>query len=172
MKPSCGLFPILLGAMIVCSAGNVAAQLEGNLGGQSSGSTAAAAYYYISKTGEITMPLNLWGMVKNPGRYEVPISTDLIQLVSFAGGPLGEADLSSVKITRIERRDDSFKKVEFTLDLRYLDKLDSQALSLRPGDTIYIQPKGFGAADLLTYLTTVAVLLSALANVYWVARTL
>jgi hypothetical protein len=160
----------ILGSVLVspCAFG----QMDGALGGPSITSGSAAAYYYISKSGEITMPLNLWGMVKNPGRYEVPISTDLVQLISFAGGPLGDANLASVKVTRIERRDESFRKVEFTLDLRYLDKLDSQALTLRPGDTIFIEPVAFKTADLLTYITTVAVLISAVANAIWVARTL
>jgi hypothetical protein len=148
------------------------AQGEVGLGGQASSSTSSAAYYYISKTGEITMPLNLWGMVKNPGRYEVPISTDLVQLLSFAGGPLPDADLSYVKITRTERREDSFRKVEFILDLRYLDKLDSQALSLRPGDTIFILPVAFRIGDFLSYVTTVAVLISAIVNIMWVSKAL
>jgi protein involved in polysaccharide export with SLBB domain len=143
--------------------------VEGALGGPSV-TSGAAAYYYISKSGEITMPLNLWGMVKNPGRYEVPISTDLVQLISFAGGPLGDADLSSVKITRIERRDESFRKVEFKLDLRNLDKLDSQALSLRPGDTIFIDTVAFHPTDILSYLTTTAVLVTAIASVISVMR--
>jgi protein involved in polysaccharide export with SLBB domain len=38
------------------------------------------------------MQVNIWGFVKNPGRYEVPSSTDLIQLISFAGGPVQYAE--------------------------------------------------------------------------------
>ena len=47
-------------------------------------SASAASYYYIAKPGELTIQVNVWGFVKNPGRYEVASSTDLIQLISFA----------------------------------------------------------------------------------------
>ena len=99
----------------------------------------SAAYYYISKPGEITMSINLWGYVRNPGRYEVPISTDLIQLLSYAGGPLAEANLGSVKISRVVRRDDAIRIVEYTVNLTRLDKLDEKARDLEPGDTIFIE---------------------------------
>jgi hypothetical protein len=78
-------------------------QGEGSLG-PSASSVSPAAFYYISKPGEITMSINLWGMVKQPGRYEVPISTDMVQLLSYAGGPMREADLAGVLVTRIEPR--------------------------------------------------------------------
>jgi NADH:ubiquinone oxidoreductase subunit F (NADH-binding) len=145
------------------------AQLESGLGPSLTGSS-NAAYYFISKPGEITMPINLWGYVKNPGRYEVPISTDLIQLVSFAGGPLADADLSSVKVTRVVRREGGVRKVEYNVNLRHLDKLDEMALSLEGGDTIFIDNISFSARDVFNVVTTVAVVTAAVANVIYVAR--
>ncbi|MBM4162658.1 MAG: hypothetical protein FJ217_16365 [Ignavibacteria bacterium] len=44
--------------------------------------------------------VNIWGFVQKPGRYEVPSSTDLIQLISYAGGPVQYAKLDEVKLTR------------------------------------------------------------------------
>src|SRR5512143_799635 len=63
----------------------------------------AASYYYVAKPGELTMQVNIWGDVQRPGRYEISTATDLIQLMSYAGGPTREADLSEVRITRIVR---------------------------------------------------------------------
>ena len=53
----------VLAALVFCP-GRVSAQIESNIGGSKSGSS-SAAYYYISKPGEITMPINLWGHVRN-----------------------------------------------------------------------------------------------------------
>lgn len=163
MIRSAVLIVMILGTVTVAHA-----QMEGL--GPSATSISAAAYYYISKSGEITMPLNLWGQVKNPGRYEVPISTDLVQLLSFAGGPLGDAKMSAVKVTRIERREDEVKKMEFTLNLERLDKLDSQTLSLRPGDTIYVERTPFGWPDAVNLLTAASTVAIAVATIISLSR--
>jgi hypothetical protein len=91
-------------------------------------SASAASYYYIAKPGELTMQVNLWGFVKNPGRYEVPSSTDLVQLISFAGGPTDYAKMYEVKITRIVRNDSIQGKREIVLDLERLDKVKDAVL--------------------------------------------
>jgi hypothetical protein len=156
-------------ALLLIFSSVASAQLESGLGPSLTGSS-NAAYYFISKPGEITMPINLWGYVKNPGRYEVPISTDLIQLMSFAGGPLADADLGSVKVTRVVRREGGVRKVEYNVNLRHLDKLDEMALSLEGGDTIYIDNISFSVRDLFNVVTTAAVVTAAVANLIYVAR--
>ena len=98
----------------------------------------AASYYYIGKPGELTMNVNLWGAVKNPGRYEVPSSTDLVQLPSYAGGPLEAASLGSVKITRLVKKEGGATRGEYMVDLTNLADLETTKLALNPGDTIYI----------------------------------
>jgi hypothetical protein len=155
----------LLGVLVCMTimAGAAFAQIETNLGVSKSGAS-SAAYYFISKPGEITMSINLWGYVRNPGRYEVPISTDLVQLLSYAGGPLAEADLGSVKISRVVRRDDGIRTVEFIVNLRHLDKLDDKARGLEPGDTIFVDSPSFVWRDVFNILTTVAIILASIAN--------
>ncbi len=168
MKSVSSFLPCLvLLALLIPVQGN--AQLESGIGPALSGSS-PAAYYYISKSGEITMPINLWGYVKNPGRYEVPISTDLVQLVSFAGGPLAEANLTDVKITRVMRRDTQMHKVEFTVNLKHLDKVDDMALNLQAGDTIFIDNIPFQWRDFFAIITTAALVVTAVANVILVMR--
>jgi hypothetical protein len=157
---------VLLALLVPSRAG---AQLESGIGPALSGSS-QAAYYYISKSGEITMPINLWGYVKNPGRYEVPISTDLVQLLSFAGGPLAEANLTDVKITRVMRRDTQLRKVEYTVNLKHLDQVDEMALNLQAGDTIFIDNIAFQWRDFFAVLTTAAIVVTSIANVILVVR--
>lgn len=41
----------------------------------------------ISKPGEASVLVNLWGDVNAPGRFMVPTGTTLIELISFARGP-------------------------------------------------------------------------------------
>lgn len=152
--------------ILACTAtvtGAAFAQIETNLGVSKSGAS-SAAYYFISKPGEITMSINLWGYVRNPGRYEVPISTDLVQLLSYAGGPLAEADLASVKISRVVRREDGIRTVEFVVNLRHLDKLDDKARGLEPGDTIFVDSPSFVWRDVFNILTTMAIILASIAN--------
>lgn len=154
---------MLITVFVVLCAGSARAQLESGLGASSSGAS-PAAYYYISKPGEITMSVNVWGYVGNPGRYEVPISTDLVDLISFAGGPHADADLGSVKVSRSVRRGTAVRTVEFYLDLSRLDKLDQKALDLEPGDTVYIEPVAFSGRDLFGLIAIAATVTAAVAS--------
>ena len=45
------------------------------------------ANYVFTKRGDLPIHVSVWGVARNPGRYEVPEGTDLGQLLSLAGGP-------------------------------------------------------------------------------------
>jgi protein involved in polysaccharide export with SLBB domain len=116
------------------------------------------------------MPINLWGYVRNPGRYEVPISTDLVQLVSYAGGPLTDADLGSIRIARVVRREDMVRTVEFTVNLDRLDKLDEKARDLEPGDTVFVERSAISVGTLFNIITAVALIVAAISNAMLAVR--
>lgn len=59
-----------------------------------------ASQYYLGNKDEILMNVNIWGFVSKPGQYLVPRHTNLIALMSFAGGPIEGADLKTVRIIR------------------------------------------------------------------------
>ncbi len=129
-------------------------------------SASAASYYYISKPGELTMQVNIWGSVKNPGRYEVGSSTDLIQLISYAGGPNPDAKLDEVQVSRFLKRDGTMMIEKYTVDLDNLVTSDSTKLVLYPGDTIFLDRSGWTTfRDVMTVVTTAAIITSAVANV-------
>jgi len=77
--------------------------LPGSVLGQNEGTPSAlnrASQYYLGDKGEVLMKINVWGYIERPGQYVVPRHTDLISLISFAGGPREGANLSEVKIIR------------------------------------------------------------------------
>jgi SLBB domain len=130
-------------------------------------SASAASYYYVSKPGELTMQVNVWGYVHNPGRYEVPTSTDLIQLLSFAGGPIQDAKLDEVKVTRFLKRDTGISRGEFFVNLEDLSKVDQAKLVLYPGDTIYMTHTSWvNLRDVFTVISTLAIVTTAVSQVY------
>lgn len=134
-------------------------------------SASAASYYYVAKPGELTMQVNVWGFVKTPGRYEVSSSTDIIQLLSFAGGPIQYAKMDEVRVTRFEKVDSTYTRREFTLDLESLARLDSTHLALYPGDTIFIDHSGWLTfRDVFSVVTTAAVITSAIAQIIYATR--
>lgn len=58
------------------------------------------ALYYLGDQDELLIKVNIWGFVQKPGQYMVPNGTDLISLISFAGGPREQAKLKSIKVIR------------------------------------------------------------------------
>ncbi len=129
-------------------------------------SASAASYYYVSKPGELTMQVNIWGSVKNPGRYEVGGTTDLLQLVSYAGGPTADAKLDEVRITRFVRYESGMHVLQYTVNLDDIPSVDSAKLALYPGDTIFLDHTGWSTfRDVLTVVTTAAIITGAVANV-------
>ncbi len=94
-KPNSLLFSFVL-VFVVQSFSNGFAQE--NL--QSTSFNRGGAQYILGDRDEILMNVNVWGYVLKPGQYLVPRHTDLITLISFAGGPREGANLSNVRIIR------------------------------------------------------------------------
>jgi len=98
----------------------------------------SSAYYFVGKTGELTITVNLWGFVRNPGRYEVPSSTDLVQLISYGGGPLKEAKLKDVKIIRSVREDTTIVEKVIKVNVEKIIEDGEPSPILLPGDTVVV----------------------------------
>jgi hypothetical protein len=58
------------------------------------------ALYFLTPDDELAIRVNVWGFVAKPGQYVVPKNTNLISMISYAGGPIQEAKLKSVRIIR------------------------------------------------------------------------
>jgi hypothetical protein len=92
-------------------------------------------YVYLGANRELQIDVQVWGKIAKPGLYSVPKTTDIIGLISFAGGPADGADLKKVKIIRNNPKSQIIK-----VDLKkYLNSGDISKLPLlKPGDMIII----------------------------------
>jgi hypothetical protein len=143
----------------------VHAQISTGTLGQDILRPSSASYYFIAKPSELSMQVNVWGFVKNPGRYEVPTSTDLIRLLSYAGGPSQDATLDNVRITRGSFRSDGGRQ-ELELDLQNLGNINPADLVLYPDDTVYIDHSSWlNVRDIFAVITVLAIVTGAVAQV-------
>ncbi|MCS7082976.1 MAG: SLBB domain-containing protein [Rhodothermia bacterium] len=81
--------------------------------------------------------MSIWGEVRNPGQYEVPVGTELIQLLSYAGGPLVSADLRRIRIIRREANGKHYESV-LTVDVSRLVDSPDRIPTIQPGDVIVV----------------------------------
>ncbi len=99
----------------------------------------APTYYSLSGEQGLMITVNLWGFVERPGQYVVPSSTNLVQLMSLAGGPTEYAHLDKVEIIRQNMQPDSTYKTQIIkVDLKEFQKKGNQTPLLSPGDTIIV----------------------------------
>jgi hypothetical protein len=65
-------------------------------------SNASAYTFSGTRSNEATLKINtyIWGQIYKPGLYIVPDDTDLLTLLSLAGGPKEDAKLTKIRIVR------------------------------------------------------------------------
>jgi SLBB domain len=126
----------------------------------------APSYYYLGGKEGLTIAVNLWGFVRNPGRYEVPSSTDLVQLISLGGGPLEHAELDGVRIVRqILQPDSTYKTEVIPVDLNHYQNTGAKTPLLLPGDTIIVPGSTFNTIEqILSVFRDVALIFSGVAT--------
>jgi hypothetical protein len=91
------LMRLLITAIFLFIPSFVSAQQEDN---QRDDDSNRGAQYFLGEQDELLIKVNIWGFVRKPGQYMVPTNTDLISLISFAGGPLEQAKIKKVKLIR------------------------------------------------------------------------
>lgn len=106
----------------------------------------SAAVYNLSDPYGPNIEVNLWGFVRYPGRYIIPVNTKFTDLMSYAGGPIENSNLEEIRILRF--KDDSLsKKSTEVIKLNYEDllwekevKTDKTRVNpiLKAGDVILI----------------------------------
>ena len=83
-------------------------------------------FYDYSDPETINMRVSVWGFVRYPGRYLVPISTTASDLLTYAGGPRTETDLQDLRLYRV-MEDSSQHMFKFTFnDLLWADELEEK----------------------------------------------
>jgi hypothetical protein len=101
-----------------------------------------AAQYYLGSKDELLIPVNVWGFVQKPGQYLVPDNTELITLLSYAGGPTENAKISHIRVIRNDRK---MGNVVYKVDVKkYIETGDDRLIPvLKPGDTIIVNGTTF-----------------------------
>ncbi|MDP8268784.1 MAG: SLBB domain-containing protein [Candidatus Tenebribacter davisii] len=121
-----------------------------------------AVYQYsgsLTGTEQLKIRTYIWGQVRKPGLYIVPDDTDLLTLISSAGGPTENAKLSKVKIIRSTMDGDKIIEVDLK---EYLDTGQPELIPvLKPGDTVIISGSTYYAfTKAVNWLSEIAVILS------------
>lgn len=129
-----------------------------------------AVYQYtgsLTGTQQLKIRTYIWGQVRNPGLYIVPDDTDLLTLISSAGGPTENAKLSKIKIIRSTVEGEKV----ITINLKeYLETGQAELIPiLKPGDTVIVSGSTYYAfTKAVNWLSQIAVILSvyiAISNV-------
>jgi hypothetical protein len=119
--------------------------------------------YYLGQANELLMRVNVWGRVQKPGQYFVPATTDLITLISAAGGPEARSRLTDVRVVRGGTGNEN-QVIEVNLK-KYLKTGDKRLIpSLKPEDTVIVNGSAW---QLFAEVMSVAGSLGLLANVYF-----
>ncbi|MFQ5600018.1 MAG: polysaccharide biosynthesis/export family protein [Candidatus Krumholzibacteriia bacterium] len=92
--------------------------------------------YLAGKEDRLEILVNVWGEVTRPGSYRVPDDTDLIGLLSIAGGPTEDANLNAVKVVRVRDSARDLMRVRLEDILEHPDRLELP--TLMPGDTVRV----------------------------------
>ena len=130
-----------------------------------------AAYSYsgtMNEADQLKILTYIWGQIERPGLYIVPDDTDVLTLISLAGGPTVDAKLKSV---RIVRGSDTGNEQIIMVDMKKYIETGEYSLipKLMPGDTVIVPGTSFYAfSRVVNFLTQVAITLS----VYFTIRTL
>lgn len=127
-----------------------------------------SAYTYSGTMGEeeqLRIYTYIWGRVQKPGLYIVPDDTDLLALLSLAGGPTEDAKLSKIRIVRpgVTGTDNEIIWVNLK---EYLDTGDMGKIPvLMPGDTVIVSGTTYYAIRRgARFLADIAVVLSIVAT--------
>ncbi|MBD3386900.1 hypothetical protein GF407_18495 [candidate division KSB1 bacterium] len=132
----------------------------------------SAAQYILGREDQVLMAVNIWGFVAKPGQYMVPYDTDLISLLSYAGGPREEAKIKNIKLVRATTEEE--KGEVFEIDVKsFIESGDTSIIpQLRPGDTVIVSGTSYHFfSKFFEFVWRIATIAQAYAFiVYWAGR--
>jgi polysaccharide export outer membrane protein len=119
-----------------------------------------ASQYYLERGTEnkLMMKVNVWGAVKEPGSQYVPDGTDLISVLSAAGGPTDGAKLSKVRLVRNFNGEEKNLVINLGQCLKR-GKVESLP-EIKPGDTVIVPKSKVSFGKFLGVIYNVAVIAS------------
>lgn len=141
--------------------------------------------YIIGDSEKLEIIVHVWGQVGSPGRYVVEDGTDVLELISLAGGPTQYSNMSKVKLTRGEYFHDSKALLEHAQSdsnrqrisgnvnsminvQKYLDLNEGEIPVLGPGDVVRVPRNTWFGFELVVRI--VAQLAIVAQVYYWYSR--
>lgn len=127
-----------------------------------SGFSTGSVYLYsgtLTGTEQLKIKTYIWGQVSKPGLYIVPDDTDLLTLISSAGGPTENANLKKIRIIRASNEGE---KIIFVNLNEFIENGDEELIPvLQPGDTVIIAGSTYYAfTKAVAWISQIAVILS------------
>lgn len=106
-------------------------------------------YVFRSTSRGNLIPIQVMGSVTKPGLYFVPPNTNLVKLLTLAGGPQSVADNEEILVRKADRSWDGLKlggiekdKQSYRVDLeKMLRQSDHTRLPMSPNDVVFVPPK-------------------------------
>lgn len=136
----------------------------------------------------LNIPVHIWGEVNRPGEYLVPDGTDILELISKAGGPTIYSNLKNVILTRrpyyysrfyntsadsnflYKKEFDNSRNKVIKLNLKeYLDgESEESTLILQPGDVVRVNRNiWYKWQNIIRVVSQIAIFIQAW---YWFSR--
>ncbi|MBI5726621.1 MAG: SLBB domain-containing protein [Ignavibacteriales bacterium] len=131
-------------------------------------------FYDYSDPGTVNMNVSVWGYVRMPGKYMIPLNVTVADLISYAGGPSSDATLEDIRLVRVKA--DSTQEV-ITLnynELLYEPKITKNIKNpvLQPGDILVLtgEPRFYFRDYFSMTLSIVSTLISLAILIITIAR--
>jgi len=131
--------------IILCLSSSVFSQVDKERVGTLPVFSQTGGYYNFGDKEKVNIDVSVWGYVKFPGKYTVPKSTSLVDILSYSGGPITDAKLEEIRLVRL--RNDSLQRFKDQIyffnynDLMWnnhiTDTLKVRDIELMPGDIYY-----------------------------------
>jgi competence protein ComEA len=154
----------------ITSVSQAAAQNDLGLVGDIRPPQQASEYIYRSSPKESLISVQLLGAIQKPGVYYVPTNTDLLKLLTLAGGSTNSGDLSEVMVRKSEPEkwaDLKSKAVDehrgtYEVDIQELIKIGgSSSLKMNHDDLVYVPPReALVSPETSRTITVISVVLS------------
>ncbi len=162
---------IVLGLLLTSHPNELLAQaFGGNLPSQNALSpnqlTNSPSVYYYGQGQGVQIDINIWGEVKNTGKMIVPYTTDLVSLISLAGGPTPNAKLDDVRIVRYSMQDSAAVEKIIRINVERFVETGEQSYFpiLLRGDTVIVP--GGALSALQSFVTVLNIVAAVLQTVF------
>jgi hypothetical protein len=115
--------------------------------------------FHFAQPNELTIVVSILGEVRQPGRYEISRSINLLDLLALAGGWTERSKTSDIVITRMVQAGHKVERTQLQVDLSDFTRVSENQLFLEQGDIINVgRSSSFAFADLAVYISAAAVI--------------